>query len=300
MEILDHVPDGVDIEIDAGTEDLLRFSRPARRYTRDISHRLYRDFRNRTSAYARAIIHNIGQTELQIRLTIQRYTRRLDWGLSRADRLARLAAMMRNEPEKFAEDLMYLEQRSFDLDAQVVGLNLLIGKPHTKEIENHRIYPLLQRCFSPFREQFESKQSSLVLPDLRGFVIATDFRLFNCAMFHFFENAQKYIKPGFSVVGDVDLPLQQITFVMTSRAIDDDEKEKIRKEGFSGRHAAGQKGEGLGLAIIDSVLTQLGAELAITWIGQTRLGLQGVMYQENTFTFTFPGSIGVEKPPKIA
>jgi K+-sensing histidine kinase KdpD len=106
-------------------------------------------------------------------------------------------------------------------------------------------------------------------------------------MYHFFDNAQKYLKPDADINISINLETRELSFNMNSRAIDADEKEAIFLEGFNGFYSGGQKGEGLGLYIFSLVLDEIDAIAYVDFDERTRLGLGNDMYQKNIFTIKF-------------
>lgn len=292
LDIRDHDVANLPIEISSSDETELRGTSKVRTRIRRIAWSFYKDFREKAKLYGRAIIHNLGSTELQIRQTIERYTRKIDYGISHQERVNIFSNIIASNPHKFAEDLLSLEQRSTDLDAQLIGINLLVGKGYSPDLsQKHNLKGLILRCVSSFQPLLKSNSSWLVFQNsLDDIEITTDFRLFNCAIYHFFDNASKYIKSGADIIIAANFEESELSFTMSSRAIEEYEKELIFHEGYNGKHAGSQKGEGLGLYVFWLVLGKLNSVPSVNFTESTRLGLDGVMYQENAFVIKFPSN----------
>jgi signal transduction histidine kinase len=223
-----------------------------------------------------------------MRQTIERHTIRIDHRISHQERIDIFTEIIKKDPKKFAKDLLYLEQRSKDLDAQLIGINLLVGKGYTADFsQRHNLKDLILRCASPFMPLLKLNNSRVEFKNLDNIEIQTDFRLFNCAMYHFFDNAQKYIKPDANIIISINFEEKELSFIMKSRAIEKTEKESIFNEGFTGSHSGGQKGEGLGLYIFSLVLNELDAITYVDFNENTRFGRDDIIYQENIFYIKF-------------
>lgn len=269
-------------------DSVLAKSTRYRQVTRKVAWAFYINFRERLMLVGRAIIHNVGNTEFQIRQTIERHTRHIDRNLPHEERISEFQELIKSKPERIAKDLLFLEQRSIDLDAQLIGINIFLGKRFDAKFnKKHPMVPIMMRCLSPFHQALKDQGVSVNLSNLQDYQIITDFRLFNCAMYHFFDNLQKYVKPDTEVVISLDESNQVIIFDMCSCAFDEEESQRLFNEGYCGESAQAQKGEGLGMFIIALVLDKMDMKIIPEPNVKTRLGLDGIQYQDNRFYLKF-------------
>jgi len=278
------------IDIQSGEElDLISSSRFKTRLKRVVG-ALYQEFRDQNRVYVRAILHNTGNTELLIRQAIERYTRKIPYGASHSESVEAFSSIISANPNKFAEDLLSIHQRAVDLDAQLIGMNLLIGKTFDQTVEEHPLKALIWRCFQPFIEILKEHSVYIDFIDLETKKIKVDFRLFNCAMYHFFDNIQKYIKPNSTLFISVNNN-REISFRMESRSLDEHEKVSIFNEGYSGRNSGSQRGEGFGMYIFKQVLKKMDAKPSVTWEERAQVPFEGHPYREQVFLVEFPENV---------
>lgn len=278
------------VAISSIDEKDFRISNRYRTVIKRIGWAMYRDFREKARIYGRAIIHNIGNTQSQIKHTTERYTRKIDYGFSYQERVKQLADILsNNDLEGLAKDLIDLNQRATDLDAQLVGINLLVGKEYDLEPEEHPLRELILRCAIPAKNDLRENRIYLDVSKIEDLKIKTDFRLFNCAMYHFFDNLKKYTIENSQVSVTYDDNKSEITFDMVSRAIEKGEESKIFQEGFCGTNSHSLKGEGLGMFIFYLVFSKMGAIPKVTFDATTRRSYDdGNSYQKNMFSIHFP------------
>ncbi len=267
--------------------DLLKTNRYRTKIQR-LTWVIYHAFREQIRVHIRAILHNTNHTAGEIRHIIERYTRTIPYGSTFEERVELLTASARLNPVEFATDLVRLEQRAADLDAQLLGMSLIAGDPYQEEAANHRIKNLVSRCVAPFWDNLFEQEVKINYTDVENISARVDFRLFNCAMYHFFDNVRKYVKPDSEIIVTVTDHNCSLNFDMVSRTLEEGEQDKIFHESFSGRNAGAQKGEGFGMYIFAQVLKKIGAEPEVTWPPQVGVMIGRDSYQRNVFTIRFP------------
>lgn len=288
IHVSDGVPSSLQIELVPLEEKVLLTSSKFRTRLKNAIASLYIDFRSQTRVYVRAILHNTANTESLIRQTVERYTRIIPYHTSYAERVDSFTKMIADDPRKFAEAFLFIEQRATDLDAQIIGMNVLIGKEYTPQLEVHPLLAVLWRSITPFKEIFKAHSIYINFQNLSEKTnIKVDFRLFSCGMYHFFDNIQKYIKPDSLLDISVDTTKQELLFTMVSRSLDEDEKTRIFEESYSGRTAGSQKGEGFGMYIFKQVLSKMDAIPDVRWREQAHIIFEGNRYREQVFIVKF-------------
>lgn len=289
LDVHDEKSDSLDVILEPLTEDDLISSGKIRFKTKRVARALYRKFREQTRIYARSILHNMAGTQSQIKQTIERYTKNIDRGMSFVDRKKELSKIISSDPDRFSDDLFFLEQRAVDLDAQLIGISLLVGKDYELDLsQTHLIKGLLLRCAYPFLDILHENQVGLDFHNLDKIEVRTDFRLFNCAMYHFFDNIKKYIQPISRINIFLREDLATLSFEMKSRALETGEEVMIFHEGFCGKNSRDQKGEGLGMFIFYTVLAKLKCIPSVSWKEQSRTLIDKNVYQTNVFSIKFP------------
>ncbi|MDO8656893.1 MAG: hypothetical protein Q7K45_06665, partial [Nanoarchaeota archaeon] len=150
--------------------------------------------------------------------------------------------------------------------------------------QTHLLKKLIARCAHPFSEALRSNNVDLTYKDIELINIRTDFRLFNCAVYHFFENIVKYIRPDSQITVSVNSSLDELNFEMMSRAIETEESNLIFSEGFCGKYSGREKVEGLGMYIFSLILSKMKATPSVKWEENTRLITGDYPYQKNIFS----------------
>ena len=120
-----------------------------------------------------------------------------------------------------------------------------------------------------------------------------DYESVQVALYHLIENAAKYTAENSTL--DVSFPSREgarcILLDMVSLAMDDDEFGRIFDDGYSGEAAKRLKrnGEGVGLGIIEPILTLNDAALVVRRdVGtQRRREMNFASYQGNQFEIQF-------------
>lgn len=292
FEVQAPVESSLCVSIESLDEPDLTSSNRYKTKLQSITRQLYSEFRHQARTYIRAILHNTTNTEILIRQTIERYTRRIAYNTTYAEKVDAFTQIIMENPAEFAKDLLFLEQRAIDLDAQLIGMNLLIGRPYEPEPAKNPLKPLLWRCLQPFIEILKANSVNIDFSSIEdGVYLTADFRLFNCAMYHFFDNIQKYIKPDSDLYVFLDPNKEVINFSMISRALDEEEKTKIFDESYSGRNSGSQKGEGFGMYIFKRVLKEMYAIPSVDWQEEALVPFEGNSYRKQIFSINFPPGV---------
>ena len=163
--------------------------------------------------------------------------------------------------DKTADTICYLNKRVVEIDAHIEGFDVLyLGDEQDVNLDSVNIKKVILSIIAPFLSDFSKKGVNinfLIKDDYANSNrINLDYKMFNLALCNFFDNAVKYSKP----YTDIDINFLknknsfEIEISMISLRIDNDELDLIFDEGYSGRHASHDSGDGIGMSVIKKAL----------------------------------------------
>lgn len=173
--------------------------------------------------------------------------------------------------DKTADTICYLNKRVMEIDAHIEGFDVLyMGDEQDVNLEIVNIKKVLLNIFAPFLSDFMKKGvvMNFMIKDEYADInkINVDYKMFNLALCNFFDNAIKYSKP----YSNIDINFSKngneftIEISMMSLRIDQDELSLIFDEGYSGRHAAHDAGDGIGMSVMKKALRLTGMDIEVT------------------------------------
>ena len=157
--------------------------------------------------------------------------------------------------------------------------------------KSQNIKKILLNIVSPFLKDFESNGVEIVYTFKDEYAlqnkIEIDYKLFNLAYSNFIDNAIKYTMPNSKIIVNFTKSPDSffISITMTSIRIDQDEKENVFDEGYSGRYAEADAGDGIGMSVIRKALRLTGISIQIECDYSKSFVVNGRKYVENTFVF---------------
>ncbi len=117
--------------------------------------------------------------------------------------------------------------------------------------------------------------------------IPLDYKLMNLAFINFFDNAIKYSKPDSKL--DINFEKNERGFVldfsMMSLRIEHDELEKVFEDGYSGKHATEEAGDGIGMHVIKKSLGMINIGIRVEPDYGVSENYNGKKYIKNKFIF---------------
>ncbi len=171
-----------------------------------------------------------------------------------------------------AELICYLNKRIGEIEAHIEGFDLLYIDDFIKDIKTKQvnIKKVLQNIIAPFLDDFTAKgvRVSFYIKDdyAENNNIFLNYKMFNLALFHFFDNAVKYIK-NYSVLDvyfEVIEDIPQIKFKMMSCRIEKEEIDKICNDGYSGINITpSDAGSGIGMFVMQKSLESMGMSISV-------------------------------------
>lgn len=172
--------------------------------------------------------------------------------------------------DKTADTICYLNKRVTEIDAHIEGFDVLyLGDEQDVNLVEVNIKKVLLSIYAPFLSDFSKNgvEVNFMIKDDYADInrVKLDYKMFNLALCNFFDNAIKYSKPYTPI---------KITFIkndnsfvlettMMSLRIDENERDLIFDEGYSGRHATHDAGDGIGMSVMRKALnlTKMGIEI---------------------------------------
>lgn len=206
------------------------------------------------------------------------------------DQLSVVAKAIKSDIEGSARAVLEINKRIVDLQAQIEGFKILSGKGEL-DFGSHNIKRVLLNILYPFYEDFKKLNIKVRIGIDNNLAEANklkiDYKIFNVAMHHFFNNALKYCKPYSVIDINFDADNNALQFTMLSVRIEKGELKQIYDLGISGRNAGEKAGEGVGMYMIKRSLDLLGAKMSIYSNHLVREVFEDFEYVENRFFIYF-------------
>lgn len=190
-----------------------------------------------------------------------------------------------------ADAILQISKRTVDFQSQIEGFKILTGdvKP---DFGKHNIKRALLSVLYPF---FDQLNEANVYVDIRisdeianKNLIHMDYKLFNVAMHHFFNNIAKYCKPHTNVNVFYRQENNTLLFEMHSVRIDREELQQVFKLHVSGIHAKAFGGDGIGMYMVGTALELMGSRMEISPEYSTQEVLEDIPYVKNKFLVYLP------------
>jgi len=207
--------------------------------------------------------------------------------------IAKIKNLILGKENELSEILFYLDKRLFDMRNQIDGFNLLYTNTQLAlKVEDYNpvnIKKVLLSIITPFLDQMGEGNVRLNIDSItdqyaQDNKINLNYKLFNLALYNFFDNVAKYTKENteLKITFNKEKNNFSIFFEMTSRHIEDYEKNLIFEDGYSGKHATGKSGNGIGMFYTKKALNMIHLDINIDKIIGTYTS-EDVKYSVNTF-----------------
>lgn len=158
------------------------------------------------------------------------------------------------------------------------------------DFKSHQIQKVLMNVLHTFFVDFTNNGIFIEVESFYGRVLI-DYESIQVALYHLIENASKYTKPDTNILiqFNEENEVVKITITMTSLFVEEDERDKIFIEGFSGKIAKenGLDGDGIGMWRINQMMALNRGRIEFN-CGTTRLVSDGITYGENQIILTLP------------
>jgi|GEM_PF-2244020 len=172
--------------------------------------------------------------------------------------------------EKTADTICFLNKRVAEIDAHIGGFDVLyMGDEQDINAESVNIKKVLLNIIAPFLGDFEKQGVSINFAIKDDYAdankISLDYKMFNLALCNFFDNAIKYSKP-YSEINITFLKKDHSFIVevsMMSLRMDQDELDLIFDEGYSGKYASYDAGDGIGMSVMKKALNLTNMKIKI-------------------------------------
>lgn len=165
--------------------------------------------------------------------------------------------------------------------------------------KDHAIHRVIKNALITFFQDSQERKIGWILGQCRERVVF-DYETISAALYRLFENAVKYCMSGTDVAIEFKTERTQMTVTMSmiSLRVNDDERERIFEENYSGEYARakGLSGDGLGLFFVREMLALNGATIKLETGAPPRI-VEDSSMALNQFVIEFPpGSLAEIQP----
>lgn len=198
-----------------------------------------------------------------------------------------ISNLVKSNPEKTASTVLKLLKNNIAMKTEFSVFVKLFEENPKLNMKNHNIHKVLMNLLYGFFPDFTDQH---IIVTVRPSTIKAyfDYESLYVAFFYLLENATKYIQRNSTFdICFVDLGDEaQILFDMTSLKIQDDERERIFNEGYSGEMALKKEkqGKGIGMFRVKRILELNNAKIEVEFKNDYRSGSSD--YQNNIFKIT--------------
>lgn len=207
-----------------------------------------------------------------------------------AESKQKIGSKISTDIDKSADTLCFLNKRIAEIDAHINGFDVLyMDDDHEINLQDVNLKKVLLNILAPFLGELSKMNINVEVAIKDDYAdaqhITLDYKMFNLAMTNFFDNMVKYAKPNESIRIEFAKESDKfsITVSMMSRRIDDDELSKIFEEGFSGRHAQSDAGDGIGMSVVQKALKLTNMKIDIQSNNSAGYVSEGHAYARNIF-----------------
>ncbi len=205
---------------------------------------------------------------------------------------------IKEEISKIPSILMNIMKNNIGIKTEFSVAEKLYGPYQKPKRTRHEIKNALMSILHLFFQDFHKKNVSVEEIEDCNQAIMLDYEIFQVVMYQIFDNAIKYTKEDSSI---------KITFFnkedyffisieMLSLYIENEELEKLTKEGYRGREAkkVNKKGQGIGMFLVKELLELEQAEIKVFTDGIGIIGKDGVKHSRNKFLVKYPKKLLVK------
>lgn len=161
-----------------------------------------------------------------------------------------IANIIKSNPDKTALAILKLMKNNIAMKTEFSVFAKLFEKTPKLNMKEHNIHKVLMNILYSFFPDFTDKQVNVNVHSstLKAYF---DYESIYVVFFHLIENATKYIQNNseFNIKFNDYNNEVEIIFDMMSLKINDNEKEKIFEEGYSGKYAVKNEKEGKGIGM---------------------------------------------------
>jgi signal transduction histidine kinase len=201
----------------------------------------------------------------------------------------KIKTLISGKEDELSEILFYIDKRLFDMRNQIDGFNLLYANKHyvfkPEDYNPVNIKKVLLSTATPFLDQLREKKVKLDIDNItdsyaQNNKVNLNYKFFNLALYNFFDNITKYIKNG----SNLKITFQKNTgdffifFEMISRYIEPQEFSLIFEDGYSGKHASGLSGNGIGMFYTKKALNLIGLDIRVESVTEVQV------FEENRYS----------------
>jgi signal transduction histidine kinase len=250
------------------------------------------DTKNELNIETQRLIHNLTNTnghniqELYAVVPQDLLTQNLD------EQLENIQKIITENPLEAAKTFLRIAKNNASMKVEFSVINKLMEGASSLKMRRHPIRKATLNLLHIFFQDFKENNVYVKVQENEDYLIF-DYEIIHASLYHLLLNATKYIMPKttLSVNFTKDKGDFLIALDMVSLRIEDDEKNKIFEEGYSGKYAkkTQKAGKGLGLGTTSKMLELNDAQLIIDNNVKPSLSInsKGVWYDYNVFTIKF-------------
>lgn len=193
------------------------------------------------------------------------------------------------DPKEAAKTFLRIAKNNAAMKVEFSVINKLTEGRESLRNRRYRVKRVTLNLFHIFFQEFKDKDVYVQFEENDDYLIF-DYDIIHVALYHLIHNATKYIRPKTTLnvkfiktENDFDIRLE-----MSSFRIEEDEKNRLLEDGFSGKIAKklGMAGKGIGMGTTAKILDLNNAELIIeSNVNPSKsINLNRINFDENYFT----------------
>lgn len=241
----------------------------------------------------RAHSHTLRSIQGKMKQKIESLAKKKDFrGQNYSESKIKISEKIASDIERAADVFCYLNKRISEIDVHIEGFDVLYMNDEMNiNLKLHNIKKVLQNIIAPSLEDLRKRNIEVNFHIKDDFSsenkIPIDYKLMNLAFVNFFDNAIKYSKPESKI--DIHFTKNGKSFMievaMISLRIEHDELELIFRDGYIGKYATEESGDGIGMYVIKKALKMINIGIKVNPDYSISENYNGKQYVKNRFIF---------------
>ncbi len=182
------------------------------------------------------------------------------------EQLRTIEQIIAEDPNEAAKTFLRIAKNNAAMKTEFSVFNKLFGGEPALHKKRNPVKKVTLNLFHIFFQKFKEINVYVAFDENQDYLIF-DYESIHVCLYHLIDNATKYVLPGsnFHVHFKKDDKDFSIIMDMISLRIEDNEKDRLCEEGFSGKSARKLKkhGDGIGLGRVSKILSINNGELII-------------------------------------
>jgi len=203
------------------------------------------------------------------------------------NQLSLVENVIKKDPRETASAILRIAKNNAAMKAEFSVFKKLFDTNPQLEKKSHNVHKVLMNVLYLFFPDFTDKNVEIKVSCPPNTMAYFDYESIHVSFYHLIENAVKYVRTSSQLFIDI-FELNnavKMSFSMISLLINQQEKEAIFEEGFSGEIARklGKAGTGIGMTMVKKILEINDASISLETDTSTLEEKIGIPYQKNIF-----------------